>query len=453
MVILSITLWLPTYMGQSLIRCNNLLSARYAIRLLFAPDNHPLQEYHSLTSRMMQQPWLDRRSESPQTTGTCYPFLNHLLALITRYLKAGEILENIHITRPVSTPTFPINLTPIEDPADGRKKHQEYLNKQIPGTVLLYTDGSKCKRGGCGSALSIFEQNGNQTSPIKAFGSCCIGGKAEVYDAELHAIQEGLHEITLQDWNSRDILVCVDNQAALITLTSGNPTGSEYAHHTLQLISKLQQMGWTIKGLWTPAHCGIPGNEHADTLAKLSSQKMDVCSHTQVTKSWLQAKVKQQIATDWNNQHPQEPSFPIKIPTKFPKDLQYLGPATCRALFCLQSETRPSDPFPNELPEQCSCGGTRTSGHLLLECPILADAQKNLISHIQPSNPTTTSQTLDPPPNTIFNNSYAPAIISFMKRTGLGFTRYVRDKSSDNLSENKDIDVGPIGSLSLDLDI
>ena len=99
----------------------------------------------------------------------------------------------------------------------------------------------------------------------------CIGGKAEVYDAELHAIQEGLHHITLQDWNSRDILVCVYNQAALIILTSGYPTGSEFAHYTLQLINHLQYMGWTINGLWTPAHCGILGNERADTLAKLSS--------------------------------------------------------------------------------------------------------------------------------------------------------------------------------------
>ena len=350
----------------------NLLSARYAIRLLFAPNNHPLREYHGLTSRTIQQPWLDSRST--QTTGTRYPSLNHPLALISRYLKAGEILENTHITGSTSTPTFPIALTPIEDPADGRKKHHEYLNKQNPATILLYTDASKSERGVCGSAWSIFELNGNQISPEKASGSCCIGGKAEVYDAELHAIQEGLHHITLQDWNSRDILVCVDNQAALITLTSGNPTGSEFAHHSLQLINHQQYMGWTINGLWTPAHCGILGNERADTLAKLSSQKMNICPHTRVTKSWLQAKVKQQLATDWNNQHPQEPSFPIKIATKFPKDLQHLSPATCRALFRLQSATTPSDPFPNKLPEQCLCGGTRTSCHILLECPLLAEA-------------------------------------------------------------------------------
>ena len=79
----------------------NLLSARYAIRLLFTPDNHPLRKYHGLTSRTIQQPWLDSRST--QTTGTRYPSLNHPLALISRYLKAGEILENTHITGPTVT--------------------------------------------------------------------------------------------------------------------------------------------------------------------------------------------------------------------------------------------------------------------------------------------------------------------------------------------------------------
>ena len=432
----------------------NLHSAWYTIRLLFAPDNHPLWEFHGLTSRIIQQSWLDGRS--PQTTGTRYPTLNHPLALITRYLKAGEILENTHLAGPTPIPTFPTTIISIEDPEDGRNKHQEYLHKLNPGTILLYTDGSKSVRGGCGSAWSIFEQNGNQTSPELVSGSCAIGEKAEVYDAELHAIQEGLEHISSLNWNPKDILVCVDNQAALITLTSGNPAGSEFALHVLQIISNLQDTGWTIKGLWTPAHCGIPGNERADTLAKLSSQKTDLCIHTRVTKSWLQAKVKQQLATDWTNQHPQEQSFPINITTKFPKELQHLSPATCRALFRLQSGTTPSDPFPNELPEQCSCGGIRTSFHLLLECPCLKDARKDLISTIRDQQHSTariTCTTSNLPMSIIFNTLYTTPIITFLKCTGLGFTRNVHDKSCDDSSSDEDIDVGPIGSLSLDLDV
>ena len=369
---------------------------------------------------------------------------------------AGETLEDTNMAGPKPPPIFSITVVPVEDSSDGPKKHQQYLENLNQGAVLLYTDGSKSEEGVCGSAWSIFEQNGMQTSPKMASGCCCIGGKAEVFDAELHAIQEGLQHICMENWQPRHIVVCVDNQAALTTLSSGNPEGTEFAKHTLQLISTLQHAGWKIQGLWTPAHCGIPGNEQADKLAKIGSQKINVCSHARVTKTWLQAKVKQQLLQDWANQHPPDPSFPIIIATKFPKNLQPLSPATCRALFRLQSSTTPSDSFPNELPEKCACGGIRTSSHLLLECPQLKDARNDLLpstQHIQTSNIMVNSNTVEPERNIIYNTQHTTAIISFLKRTGLGFTRNPGDKVSNQESEIDDIDVGPIGSLLLDLDI
>ena len=59
------------------------------------------------------------------------------------------------------------------------------------------------------------------------------------------------------------ILICADNQAALPTPT-GNPMNSEFARKALTTIKQLLNEGWTVSGLWTPAHCGIPGNELAD---------------------------------------------------------------------------------------------------------------------------------------------------------------------------------------------
>ena len=52
-----------------------------------------------------------------------------------------------------------------------------------------------------------------------------------------------------------------------------------------------------------------------------------------------------------------------------------------------------------------------------------------------------------------FDSRKAANLIQFMRRTDLGFVRFVKDKlatASDN-SEINDIDVGPIGGLSLDL--
>ena len=124
---------------------------------------------------------------------------------------AGEILEDTNIAGPKPPPIFSITVVPVADSSDGPKKHQQYLENLNLGPVLLYKDGSKSEEGVCGSVWSIFEQNRIQTSTKMASGCCCIGDKAEVFDAELRAIQKGLQYICTPNWQPRDIMVCVDN--------------------------------------------------------------------------------------------------------------------------------------------------------------------------------------------------------------------------------------------------
>ena len=50
-----------------------------------------------------------------------------------------------------------------------------------------------------------------------------MGGKEELYDAELHAIQVGLRRVATKGLTPTKILICVDNQSALTCLTTGNP--------------------------------------------------------------------------------------------------------------------------------------------------------------------------------------------------------------------------------------
>lgn len=102
------------------------------------------------------------------------------------------------------------------------------------------------------------------------------------------------------------ILVCVDNQSALTTLSTGNPTNAEFARQALLTIKQLSDDGWSISGLRTPAHCGIPGYEKADALAKLGAAQPGnlECCNARVTKSWLQAKAHSQQVEDWTARHP-----------------------------------------------------------------------------------------------------------------------------------------------------
>lgn len=99
----------------------------------------------------------------------------------------------------------------------------------------------------CGSTWALFRQIDGSAVELAA-GQCCID-------------QKGLLPILSLDCHPTGIVVCVDNRSAL---TSENPTGSEFARNIPLTIHHLRDNGWSAKGLWTPAHCRIPGNKRAD---------------------------------------------------------------------------------------------------------------------------------------------------------------------------------------------
>ena len=91
----------------------------------------------------------------------------------------------------------------------------------------------------------------------------------------------------------------------------GDPMNSKYAQLSLAAMAQLQDAGWQVSDLWTPAHYGIPGNEGADMLAKQGAQASRFCWHTRVTRSWLQASARQQVTADRNRKFTAEPQPPI----------------------------------------------------------------------------------------------------------------------------------------------
>ena len=97
---------------------------------------------------------------------------------------------------------------------------------------------------------------------------CSIGSKAEVSDAELHAIQKGLAFLASSGWPAGRVVICADNQAALLTLAANNPEGLEHARNALLTVSTLRNEGWSVSGLWTPAHCGILGTRERTSWPK-----------------------------------------------------------------------------------------------------------------------------------------------------------------------------------------
>ena len=135
-------------------------------------------------------------------------------------------------------------------------------------------------------------------------------------------------------------------------------------------------------------------------------------------------------------------------PLSTPKEPRKYSSAALRALFRLQTGTTPLDPFPNEQPTACCCGGLRTSRRLLLEP---ARSRNDLLPSGTPAAPPDQPQR---PPflvDIISDMTRTPALITFLRRTGLGFVKGVHDRLATDDAEVDDLDVGPIGSLSLDL--
>ena len=120
----------------------------------------------------------------------------------------------------------------------------------------------------CGSAWSVHCRQSDTAPSELVYGHCSIGSKAEVFDAELHAIQKGLAFLASSGWPAGRVVICADNQAALLTLAANNQEGLEYARNALLTVSALRNEGWSVSGLWTPAHCGILGTRERTSWPK-----------------------------------------------------------------------------------------------------------------------------------------------------------------------------------------
>ena len=164
--------------------------------------------------------------------------------------------------------------------------HGKWIRSLSDHTIVIYTDGSKLDSGATGCGWVIFNIGNQQLFRIEE-GSRNLGSRAEVFDAELHAVQEATSALLSITIPRTTVFICIDNQAAVET-REFNRHNHEYARRTLESATQLRLLGWKTNTVWCPSHRGIVGNEHADTLAKRGTSLPDACQHTVTTKIWLQ---------------------------------------------------------------------------------------------------------------------------------------------------------------------
>ena len=73
----------------------------------------------------------------------------------------------------------------------------------------------------------------------------------EVFDAELHAVHEALHTVSLMEYSQRQIYVCIDNASA-IQILANNPDCVEGGFQACKAGQRFLDKGWKINTVWTP---------------------------------------------------------------------------------------------------------------------------------------------------------------------------------------------------------
>ena len=131
----------------------------------------------------------------------------------------------------------------------------------------VWSDGSV--EGGItngGAGVFIEDPDGREHLLTVPAGDTCIS-----YRAELVALREALRFLLEQPASphTEPVVSCTDSQSALASLRGGPSTQTSLIGGDIwAALRQLAAQGRSVYLQWVPSHCGLPGNERADELAK-----------------------------------------------------------------------------------------------------------------------------------------------------------------------------------------
>ena len=184
-------------------------------------------------------------------------------------VRTKEYQERVECTQ--ISPTPPWELVPLsvhfdihkqcttnDDPNLRKLIAMDYINLIWKDKLHIYTDGSKDPQTGkTSSSFFIPKFKVSKATKISPISVC---------RAEQIAILLALS--WLEQFPPSDVLILTDSLSSLYLLANTLRINSNTILEIVSTHSKLTKKGFKIAFAWIPAHCGIHGNEMADTLAK-----------------------------------------------------------------------------------------------------------------------------------------------------------------------------------------
>ena len=273
---------------------------------------------------------------------------------------------------PVNSNNFQINLdigqTVTKSTTDStilKALTLEVIDASYPESdwLRIYTDGSLLSDSPVAGA-GVFSEIFSFYFPV---------GVGSSFDGEIAAIGVALSQLLCHLDKFTRAVVLSDSKAALLAIVSNN-TLTQDILDCRNYLKSLESLEKVIVFQWVPAHCGIPGNEMADSLAKKGasikqkfSRPLPFCTAKSLVKTAIRAQAQKDLSNrtstkSWGNAIPKLRNGPRQ---RAVAEFRLATGHDClrKHLFRINVVDSPICPL-------CSLGEEMDSAHLL-RCPAL----------------------------------------------------------------------------------
>jgi len=186
----------------------------------------------------------------------------------------------------------------VEYIIEGKRTASNEQNKEMARTKLqdndsysyvIYTDGSASEGRMRGCAAAVITKGAFDEVEVIERIRAPAGKWCSSYQAEMVAMERALQWLEDKPYEWQSARIVTDSKSSLESMRKFSyGTKNVLLRRVYQLLSNITG---TLQFVWVPSHCGIPGNELADTEAN------EAANMTQDDRGWLYDVAKARI---WN---------------------------------------------------------------------------------------------------------------------------------------------------------